>query len=94
MQFVSSPAWSTNTRSGGSRCYERVLDLVSDAGGQLPERGHLLRMDQPVLSAAQIGECGLGGSARTTRVLAARHQFLKQPRILDGEHGLPREGLQ
>ena len=40
---------------------ERVLDLVRDAGGQLAERGHLLRLDQPVLGAAQIGECCLGG---------------------------------
>ncbi len=73
---------------------ERVLDLVGDAGGQLAERGHLLRLDQPVLSAVQISECGVGGGARAARLLAARHQFLKQPRILDGEHGLPGEGLQ
>ena len=73
---------------------ERVLDLVRDAGGQLAERGHLLRLDQPVLGAAQINECGLGGGASTARFLAARPQFLKQPRILDGEHGLPSEGLQ
>src|SRR5215472_5664071 len=32
--------------------------------GQLAKRGHLLRLDQPVLGAAQIGECGLGRVAR------------------------------
>jgi hypothetical protein len=73
---------------------ERVLDLVGDAGGQLAERGHLLRLDQPVLGAAQIGKCGLGGGTGAARFLAARHQFLKQPRVLDREHGLPGEGLQ
>ena len=73
---------------------ERVLDLVRDAGGQLPERSHLLGLNQPVLGAAEISECGLGGGARAARFLAARPQFLKQPRILDREHGLPGEGLQ
>ena len=43
---------------------ERVLDLVGDAGGQLAQRGHLLGLDQPVLGAAQIGECVLGGGVR------------------------------
>ena len=33
---------------------ERVLDLVRDAGGQLTERGQLLRLDQAVLRGAQI----------------------------------------
>ena len=73
---------------------ERVLDLVGDAGGQLAQRGHLLGLDQPVLGAAQISECGLGGGARAARFFAAGHQFLKEPRILDREHGLPGEGLQ
>ncbi len=31
---------------------ERVLDLVRDAGGELTERGHLLRLHQPILRAA------------------------------------------
>jgi hypothetical protein len=73
---------------------KRVFDLVGDAGGQLAERGHLLGLYQPVLGAAQISKCGLGGGARPARLLAARHQFLKQPCILDGEHGLPGKGLQ
>ena len=47
---------------------ERVLDLVRDAGGELAERGHLLRLHQPVLGAAQIGERGLGGGARAARL--------------------------
>ena len=67
---------------------------MRDAGGQLAERGHLLRLDQPVLGAAQIGEGRLGGSAGAAGLLAARHQFLKQPRILDREHDLPGKGLQ
>ena len=66
---------------------ERVLDLVRDAGGELAERGHLLRLHQPVLRAAQIGQRGLGGGARAAG-------FLEQPRVLDGEHGLSGEGLQ
>ena len=33
---------------------ERVLDLVRDAGGQLPERGKLLRLDKAVLGSSQI----------------------------------------
>ena len=74
--------------------FKRVLDLVGDAGGQLAERGHLLRLDQPVLGAAQISECGLGGGMRAARLLAARRQFLEQPRILDREHRLPGKGLQ
>ncbi len=59
-----------------------------------PERGHLLGLDQPVLGAAQIGECGLGGGARAARFLAAGGEFLEQPRVLDREHRLPGEGLQ
>ena len=73
---------------------ERVLDLVGDAGGQLAERGHLLGLDQPVLGAAQISECRLGGGVRPARFLAARGEFLEQPRVLDREHGLPGKGLQ
>ena len=66
---------------------ERVLDLVRDAGGELAERCHLLRLHQPVLRAAQIGERGLGGGACLAR-------FLEQPRVLDREHRLTGEGLQ
>ena len=66
---------------------ERVLDLVRDAGGELAERRHLLRLHQPVLRAAQIGQRGLGCGARAAG-------FLEQPRVLDGEHGLSGKGLQ
>ena len=38
---------------------ERVFDLVSDAGGELTERGELLRLDEAVLRGAQILQrCG------------------------------------
>jgi hypothetical protein len=37
---------------------------VSDAGGQLAERGHLLGLDQPVLGPVQISERRLGRVAR------------------------------
>ena len=37
---------------------ERVLDLVRDAGGQLAERGELLRLDEAVLRGAQILQRG------------------------------------
>ena len=33
---------------------ERVLDLVRDTGGQLAERGELLRLDEAVLGSAQV----------------------------------------
>ena len=66
---------------------KRVLDLVRDAGRQLPQRRHLLGLHQPVLGAAQIGQRDLGSGARTMR-------FLEQLRVLDREHSLPREGLQ
>jgi hypothetical protein len=36
----------------------------------------------------------LGLIARASRFLAARRQFLKEPRMLDREHGLVGEGLQ
>ena len=66
---------------------ERVLDLVRDAGGKLAERGHLLRLHQPVLRAAQIDQRGLGDGACPAGVL-------EQPRVLDGKHGLAGERLQ
>src|SRR5262249_49702452 len=43
---------------------KRVLDLVRDAGGQLPERRHLLRMDQARLSYLQLAQCRLGSVSR------------------------------
>ena len=35
---------------------ERVLDLVGDAGGELPERGEFFRLHQSVLRLAQVVE--------------------------------------
>src|SRR6516165_4958559 len=45
---------------------EGVLDLVRDAGGHLPERRHLLRMDQARLRRLQIAQRRLGGVSRGT----------------------------
>ena len=43
---------------------ERVLDLVRDAGGQLAERRHLLRMDQARLRRLQLAQRRLGCVSR------------------------------
>ena len=42
---------------------QRVLDLVRDAGGELAERGHLLRLDQVGLRGLQVAQGGFGGVA-------------------------------
>jgi hypothetical protein len=42
---------------------ERVLDLVRDAGGELAERRHLLRLDQVGLRGPQFAQGGFGGVA-------------------------------
>src|SRR5215472_12138214 len=39
---------------------KRVLDLMGDAGGQLTERRHLLRVDQAGLRGLQLTQCRLG----------------------------------
>src|SRR5690606_39015063 len=36
---------------------ERVLDLVGDAGGELPEGGHFFGLDQLGLSGPEMVEC-------------------------------------
>ena len=59
---------------------QRVLDLVSDAGGELAERGHLLGLDQ----------VGLGRLQALQRVA----QLGEQPHVLDGDHRLRREGFE
>src|SRR3954469_10399071 len=64
---------------------QRVLDLVRDAGGELAERGELLRLDEAVLRSLQLGE-------RLGQLLRARLDVLEQLRILDREDGLGREG--
>ena len=38
---------------------ERVLDFVRDTGGQLAERGKLLRLDKAILRGPQILQRGL-----------------------------------
>ena len=65
---------------------ERVLDFVGDAGGELPERGELLRLDQPVLRVAQVLERG-------GELLGAGLHLAEQPRVLDRDDGLVGEGL-
>jgi hypothetical protein len=40
---------------GGERDPDRRVDLVRDAGDQLPERGELLGLDQVGLRLAQLG---------------------------------------
>ena len=79
----------SSTESGGEIVdeIERVLDLVRNAGGELAERGELLRLHQAVLRGAQLLQ-RLCQFART-----GFHAF-KQPRILDRQHGLRGEGLQ
>ena len=63
---------------------ERVLDLVRDAGGELAERGELLRLHQAVLRGAQILQ-RLRQFAR-----AGLHAF-EQAHILDCNCGLVSE---
>ena len=65
---------------------QRVLDLVSDARGELAERGELLGLNQPILRLAQIVERG-GELAR------ARLHLVEQPHVLDRDDGLVGEGL-
>ena len=66
---------------------ERVLDLVRDAGGQLTERGELLRLHQAVLRGAQVLQ-------RLCQVARAGLNTLEQPRVLDRHHRLVCKGLQ
>ena len=60
---------------------ERVLDLVSDTGGQLTERGELLRLDQTVLRSPQVLQ-------RLRQLARASFYAFKQPYILDRDCGL------
>ena len=66
---------------------QRVLDLVGDPGGQLTEGGHLLRLDQAVLGAAQIAERRLGRGAGAAG-------FRNSRGVLDRQHRLAGKGLQ
>ena len=65
---------------------QRVLDLVSDARGELAERGELLGLDQPILRPAQIVERG-------GEFLRARLHLVEQTHVLDRDHGLVGESL-
>ena len=64
---------------------ERVLDLVRDAGGQLPKRGELLGLDQAVLRGPQILQ-------RLRQFARARFFRFEQPHILDCDRRLVGEG--
>src|SRR6202022_4107260 len=54
---------------------ERVLDLVSDPGGQLPERRHFLSVQQAGLRRLQFLQCALGGVARRADFLLSTPAF-------------------
>ena len=47
---------------------QRVLDLVRDAGGELAERGHLLRLDQVGLRGPQFATGRLSAASRAARI--------------------------
>jgi len=70
---------------------ERVLDLVRDAGGQLPERSHLLCMDQTCLRRLQLAQCLLGRVPRKANgflsALALRDVGVDQHKAATG-HGI------
>ena len=59
---------------------------MSDAGGELAERGELFRLHEPVLRLAQVGKRGL-------ELARARLHFVEQARIFDRDQGLVGEGL-
>ena len=65
---------------------ERVLDLVRDAGGELAQRRHLLRLDQVRLGSTQLDQ-------RPLRRVARLAQFGQQSRVLNGDHRLGGEVL-
>ena len=60
---------------------ERVLDLVRDAGGELAERGELLRLHQAILGGAQILK-------RRGQFARARLDLVEQPHVLDRDDSL------
>jgi hypothetical protein len=51
---------------------ERVFDLVGDAGGQLAECSHFLRVDQICLGRLQFAQGRLGGVARRSELFLGR----------------------
>ena len=63
---------------------ERVLDLVRDAGGELTERGKLLRLHQAILRGAQVLQ-------RLRQLARARFHAFEQPHVLDCDCRLIRE---
>ena len=65
---------------------ERVLDLVRDAGGELAERGELLRLHQAVLRSAQVFQ-------RSGQLARARLHLVEQSHVFDRDHRLIGEGL-
>ena len=64
---------------------ERVLDLVSDTGGQLAERGELLGLHQAILRGLQILQ-------RLGQFAGAGFDALEQAHILDCNRSLVSEG--
>ena len=59
---------------------------MGDAGGELAERGELLRLDQAVLRLAQVVERG-------GELLRARLHLVEQAHVLDRDDRLIGEGL-
>ena len=57
---------------------------MRDAGGELAERGELLRLHQAVLRRAQIIK-------RSDKFFRADLDLIEQPDVLDGDHRLIRE---
>ena len=60
---------------------ERVLDFVGDTGGQLAERSKLLGLHQAILRGTQFFQ-------RLAEIVGTLAQFVKQPRVLDGDDRL------
>ena len=64
---------------------ERVLDLVSDAGGELAERGKLFSLHQTILRGPQVFQ-------RFRQLAGARFHVLEQTHVFDGDHRLVGKG--
>ena len=58
---------------------------MRDAGGELTERGELLRLHQTILRGAQVFQ-------RVCQFARARLHALEQAHVLDGDHCLVGEG--
>ncbi len=64
---------------------ERVFDLVGDPGGQLPKRGHLLRLDQAGLRRSQVAQRAGNQPRVFHRNNRLRRKILQQRNLLVGK---------